>query len=363
MLNKISSTEMMLKTNEVFLAKYKKSIFFGEGINDPKGIFGTTLNLFKKNKSRVLECPISENGFTGLAIGAALNNFITCVIHQRVDFSLLALEQVINNAAKTFFVSVGKYKVPITIRCIIGRGWGQGPQHSQSLENIYGAIPGLKVVMPSLPKDFSELYLAALLDPNPVIFIEHRWCHYNYSFVDSSYFKKLIKTKPKIQNIFLKKGKKASVVANSYNIIFILNIMKWLKEKWKINPDIDLIDMKYIDQNDKKVFKSVNKTGNLFIFDIGHKFMNFSSEVISNLVKNDIRIFKNKIFHYGLPFYPTPSSRFLAKDFYIDFSDFIYNLLLIENIKIKVITKIISDFKENLGKFSDVHSNDFKGPF
>ena len=132
------------------------------------------------------------------------------------------MEQVINNAAKTYFITAGQFTVPITIRCIIGRGWGQGPQHSQSLENMYASIPGLKVVIPSTPKDFGELYLASLLDPNPVIFLEHRWCHYNYTSIDNNYFKNLIKSKPRIKNKFLKRGKKATVVSNSYNTIVIL---------------------------------------------------------------------------------------------------------------------------------------------
>ncbi len=361
--NNISSTEIMLKTNEFFLSKYKKSIFFGEGINDPKGIFGTTLNLYKKFEDRVLECPISENGFTGLAIGAALNKFITCVIHQRADFSLLALEQVINNAAKTYFISAGQYSVPITIRCIIGRGWGQGPQHSQSLENLYASIPGLKVVIPSTPKDFGKLYLASLLDPNPVIFLEHRWCHYNYTNVANNYFEKLFKSKPIIKNKFLKKGQKATVVSNSYNTIVILNIIKWLKIKWKVDLDIDFIDMKYLDHNDKNILKSVSKTSQLFIFDLGHKYMNFGSEIIANLARSNPKIFKKKIYHYGLPFYPTPSSRYLAKNYYIDFSDFIHKLLTLENILTLVKRKIINDFNQNIGKFSDSPSNDFKGPF
>lgn len=363
MLKKIQSTEIMLKTNYEFLKFYKKSIFFGEGINDPKGIFGTTLNLYKKFPDRVLECPISENGFTGLAIGAALNNYYTCVVHQRSDFSLLAMEQVINNAAKTYYVSGGKYSVPITIRCIIGRGWGQGPQHSQSLENLYASVPGLKVVFPSLPNDFSELYLASLIDPNPVIFLEHRWCHYGFTNLNEDYFKKLLNKKPIIKNKYLKKGNKATLVSNSYNTVVIFKILNWLKEKWGINLDIDFIDMKYLDYKDKKILNSVSKTGRLFIFDTGHKFINFGSEVIANSVRNNPNIFKDKVYHYGLPFYPTPSSRFLAKDYYINFTDFVTGLLNLENVKGSLVKKIITDFNENIGKFSDTPSNEFKGPF
>ena len=102
-------------------------ILIGEGINDPKGIFGTTSNLSKKyGKNRVIESPISENGITGISIGLAINNFKVLLIHQRVEFALLALEQIINNAAKTSYITSAKHNVPIVIRLVIGKGWGQG---------------------------------------------------------------------------------------------------------------------------------------------------------------------------------------------------------------------------------------------
>ena len=104
-------------------------------------------------KVRIIESPISENGITGIAIGLAINNFKVLLIHQRVEFALLSIEQIFNNAAKSFYVTNGKHSVPIVIRMIIGRGWGQGPAHSQSLETIFSYIPGLKVLIPSSAYD------------------------------------------------------------------------------------------------------------------------------------------------------------------------------------------------------------------
>jgi pyruvate/2-oxoglutarate/acetoin dehydrogenase E1 component len=145
----------------------KKVICFGLGATDPKGIFGTTLNLEKKfGSGRVFDVPASENALTGFAIGCSLNNKIPILVHQRLDFALLSIDQIFNGAAKWLYMSAGKKNVPLVIRLIIGRGWGQGPQHSQSLESIFAHIPGLKVVCPSDP--FLKLQLmfclAALID-------------------------------------------------------------------------------------------------------------------------------------------------------------------------------------------------------
>ena len=145
----------------------------------PKGIFGTTSNLSKKyGKNRVIESPISENGITGISIGLAINNFKVLLIHQRVEFALLSIEQIFNNAAKSFYVTNGKHKVPIVIRMVIGRGWGQGPAHSQSFETIFSYVPGLKVLIPSSAYDAKGMLISAINDPNPVLILEHRWFHY-----------------------------------------------------------------------------------------------------------------------------------------------------------------------------------------
>ena len=111
------------------------------------------------------------------------------MVHQRLDFALLSLDQIVNSAAKWFYMFGGKTPVPIVIRMIVGRGWGQGPTHSQSLHSWFSHIPGLKVVLPSNPSDAKGLLLESINDPNPVIFIEHRWLHNTSGFVSDDYFK------------------------------------------------------------------------------------------------------------------------------------------------------------------------------
>ena len=145
---------------------------------DPKGIFGSTLGLENKfGKERVFDMPTSENAMTGVAIGAAIGGYKTIMTHQRLDFFLFAMDQLVNGAAKMHYMFNGELKVPITIRLILGRGWGQGPTHSQNLQSWFAHIPGLKVVMPSSAEDAKGLLLSSIFDPNPVLFLEHRWLH------------------------------------------------------------------------------------------------------------------------------------------------------------------------------------------
>jgi len=109
--------------------------------------------------------PTSENAMTGVAIGAALNGLIPVMVHQRMDFFLLAMDQIINNAAKWNYMFGGVHGVGITIRLVVGQGWGQGPTHSQDLHAWFSHIPGLKVVIPTSPHDAKGLLLASIFDP------------------------------------------------------------------------------------------------------------------------------------------------------------------------------------------------------
>ena len=136
-------------------------ICYGLGVTDPKAVFGTTANLEKRfGPQRVFDMPTSENALTGIAVGAALNGIKSVMTHQRVDFFLLAMDQLVNSAAKWHYMFGSQNAIPITIRLIIGRGWGQGPTHSQNLQAWFAHIPGLKVVMPSTPADAKGLLLS-----------------------------------------------------------------------------------------------------------------------------------------------------------------------------------------------------------
>ena len=137
----------------------------GLGLTDVKGIFGTTIGLLEKyGPDRVMDMPVSENAVTGILIGSCIIGMRPIMTHQRIDFALLAMDQVVNEAAKFHYMFSGKIKVPMVIRMIIGRGWGQGPQHSQSLQSLFAHIPGLKVIMPATPFDAKGLLISSIRD-------------------------------------------------------------------------------------------------------------------------------------------------------------------------------------------------------
>ena len=337
----------------VAMTNDKNIICYGLGVTDPKGVFGTTLGLEKKfGNDRVFDVPTSENALTGIGIGASLHNTKSIMTHQRLDFFLLAMDQLVNNAAKWYYMYGGKKSVPITIRLIIGRGWGQGPTHSQNLQSWFAHIPGLKVVIPTNPYDAKGMLLSAIRDPNPVIFLEHRWLHYSKGVIPKKrYFVPIDKAK------VINKGKDITIVAMSYLTPEAMIAKKYLK-KLNINPEvIDLRSVKPIDF--KTIIKSVNKTKNLLVLDTGFKFCSVSSEIITNIMERDHNILKNSPARLTMPDIPEPTSFALTKNFYITHLEIIKKVLNILNINQNKLKKL----KITKTKYHDVPNEEFKGPF
>ena len=155
------------------------SVFvYGLDVTDHKKIFGSTKGLEKFPEKRFFGTPLSEDAMTGVGLGAALSGLRPVHVHIRVDFLLLAMNQLANMIAPAHFGSGGKLNVPLVIRAVIGRGWGQAFQHSKSLQSIFAHIPGLVVVMPSNAYDVKGLLASAIRSDNPVIFLEHRWLYW-----------------------------------------------------------------------------------------------------------------------------------------------------------------------------------------
>src|SRR5215470_17383689 len=147
----------------------------GIGADTASGIFGTTSGLADRfGAKRVFDTPIAEAGLTALAAGAANAGLRPVLIHQRLDFMLYSVDQVVNWMAPWRFMSGGRAKMPVTIRAIIGKGWGQGPQHTKSLHTWFAHVPGLQVVMPGSPADAKGLLLSSILSDDPTLFIEGR---------------------------------------------------------------------------------------------------------------------------------------------------------------------------------------------
>lgn len=153
----------------------EKVFVFGIGADGKTGVFGTTTGLVDRfGPKRVFDTPISEQAMTALGVGAANAGLRPVIVHQRLDFMLYSMDQIVNWAALWRFISGGKAKMPLTIRAIVGKGWGQGPQHSKSLHSWFAHIPGLQVVMPGSPADAKGLLLSSIMSDDPTIFIEGR---------------------------------------------------------------------------------------------------------------------------------------------------------------------------------------------
>jgi pyruvate/2-oxoglutarate/acetoin dehydrogenase E1 component len=292
-------------------------ICYGLGVPDPKGVFGTTLGLQERfGTERVFDMPASENAMTGVAIGASLNGIRPVMTHQRVDFFLLAMDQLINNAAKWHYMFGGKISVPITIRLIIGRGWGQGPTHSQNLHAWFAHIPGLKVVVPATATDAKGLLLSSIFDENPVIFLEHRWLHNFEGPVPENDFRIPI-GKAEI----LKSGKDISIIAFSHMAIEALHAVKFLENEGVMCDLINLRSIKPIDW--ELIFQSVQKTGRLLALDTGALTISIASEIVAVITT---KCFDNLIQapqRLAQPDVPTPTSPALTKDFYSGAADIV----------------------------------------
>ncbi len=160
------------------LARDPRVFLIGQGLWSPWYAGGSLDHLDRDyGRDRILDSPVSENAATGMAVGAALAGMRPIVFHPRMDFLLLAADPVINQAANWCYLFQGRVSVPLVIRAVINRGGEQGAQHSQALHALFMHVPGLKVVMPATPADAKGLLLAAVEDPNPVLYLDDRWLY------------------------------------------------------------------------------------------------------------------------------------------------------------------------------------------
>src|SRR6266705_3223572 len=175
MKRELSYVEAVREATDQEMARDPSVIVFGLDVDDPKGIQGTTKGLLEKYGSeRVFGTPLSEDAMTGTAIGMALAGLRPIHVHIRMDFLMLAMNQLINVAAKSRYMYGGRVSVPLVVRAMIGKSWGQGAQHSQALHSFFMHVPGIRVVEPTTPYDAKGCLIAAVRDDNPVMYVEHR---------------------------------------------------------------------------------------------------------------------------------------------------------------------------------------------
>lgn len=288
----------------------KRVFMIGQGVTSPWYVGSTTAGLIDHfGAERVIDTPVSENGITGVAVGAALAGMHPVLVHPRMDFMYYAMDQIANHAANWHYMFGGQNSVPLTVWGIINRGGEQAAQHSQALQAMFMHIPGLKVVMPSNPYEAKGLLVAAIEDDNPVVFIDDRWLYDEVGEVSEKVY-----SVPIGKGIIKKQGKKATVVATSYMVI---EAMKAAESLEKEDISIEVIDLRSLKPLDESLLlESVAKTGRLVIADGGWKTCGIAAEVAAIVAEKAFNCLKAPIKRVTLPDAPAPASSPLEKDYY-----------------------------------------------
>jgi pyruvate dehydrogenase E1 component beta subunit len=284
---------------------------FGLGVDDPKGMYGTTSRLHEQfGALRNFDTPLSEDAMTGVAVGAALAGMRPIHVHQRMDFVMLCMNQLVNVAAKTRYLSGGESKVPIVIRVIIGRSWGQGAQHSQAFHSYFMHVPGLKVVAPSTPHDAKGCMIAAIRDDNPVIFMEHRMLYGHRGAVpENPYTVDFGKARR------LTRGRDVTLVAISHMVVESLRAYHHLLAAGIEAEVIDPVSLAPLDM--ETISESAARTGRLLVVDNAWTCAGASAEILARIAESNpakpIRIRR-----MGFAPVPCPTTKPLERLFYPD---------------------------------------------
>jgi pyruvate/2-oxoglutarate/acetoin dehydrogenase E1 component len=281
----------------------------GIGADTPAGIFGTTKGLVDRfGSKRVFDTPIAEAGLTALAAGAANAGLRPVIIHQRLDFMLYSVDQVVNWMAPWRFMSGGRAKMPVTIRAIIGKGWGQGPQHTKSLHSWFAHVPGLQVVMPASPSDAKGLLLSSIMSDDPTIFIEGRSLFSMQEDVpDAPYFIRLGEA------LVRRAGKDVTLVSMGSMVPVALQAADTLS---KANIDIEIVDLRCLMPLDiASIITSVKKTGRLVVAEPGWRMYGAAAEIIATVVET-LGEMRSRPRRVAWPQSAVPTSSRLEEQFY-----------------------------------------------
>jgi pyruvate/2-oxoglutarate/acetoin dehydrogenase E1 component len=316
----------ILEAYEYLLSNHKEFFIIGQGLWSPWYVGATMTDLDKKfGKERVIDCPISELATTGATVGAAICGYKPMIVHPRVDFMLLAVDQIVTQAAKWRHMFGGNSSAPATFRAIINRGGEQGAQHSQSLHSWFAHIPGLKVVMPYTAKDARNLMISSVLSEDPVVFIDDRWLYEKEEEYTEVEIIDLNNVKPQK----LRDGDDVTVVGISYTSMLCENACQSIELSHNIKSDffdIRVLNPLKIDD----ILESVKKTGRLLVVDGDWASCGISSEIITSVLeKIDITVLKNSPKRITLPNAPAPTSKVLEHQYYIKTSDIIDALIQI----------------------------------
>lgn len=319
---------------------------YGIGVPDYKKVFGTTSGLVEEfGEKRCFDTPLCEDSLLGFGLGAAISGLRPINVHIRVDFLLLAMNQLANMVSNYHYLT--SLKVPITIRAIVGRGWGQGCQHSKSLYSMFAHIPGLKVVIPTTPKDAKGLLASSIRDNNPVLVIEHRWLYWQEGDVPEGDF-----TIPIGVGQILREGKDVTVVAPSWMSAEAIMAANILRDERDVS--LEVIDPRTISPlDDTMIIDSVQKTGRCITAEDDWVHCGLGAEIAARVHEKCFSFLKSPVSRIGCLPCPCPTVRRLENQFYPNALDIIR--------KTEEMLNLTPLDLSNVNFYA--HENRFKGPF
>ena len=306
---RITYVEALREAHAQALREFPELIVMGLGVTDPTGVFGSTKGLHTEFPGRAFDLPLSEEGTTGIAHGMAMAGMRVLYVHQRVDFLLLTMNQIVNHAAKWRFMFASQGKMPVVYRAVIGRGWGQGAQHSQSLQSLFAHIPGLSVIMPTSPYDAKGLLIEAVRSGRPVICLEHRNLYGLQGAVPEEPY-----GIPLGKGLVRREGRHVTIVAVSQMVLEAEKAADLLAAE---GVEAEVIDARSVAPLDEDlILASVRKTGALVACDTSWAQCGFTAEVLARVTEKAFDALRSAPVRVALPPIPTPSSPVLEAAYY-----------------------------------------------
>lgn len=317
----LSYREALALAHEACFAANPRAVLIGQGVTDHKGIFGTTLGLAERfGSERVVETPLAEEGMAGVSLGASLGGLYPIQTHIRADFILLAANQIVNLIAKYRYMFGGLFKAPMLIRAVIGRSWGQGAQHSQSLQSLFAHIPGLAVIMPSDAQSVLESYAyAACRYDGPVISFEHRLLYEIGFEIDRE---RLATPLAPFAPRRIAQGDDVTVVSTSIMTLEAKRAAAYLKRTAGIG--LDVIDLNCVSHIDRQpILDSLRKTGRLIVADTSWPGYGVAAEVCRLVAESDPGLLKAPVVSLGMAQAPCPTAKSLEDVYYPNLADLV----------------------------------------
>lgn len=277
-------------------------VFMGEDVGGYGGAFGVSKDLWKKYPGRVIETPISEGGFTGMAVGMAMTGWRVVVEVMFMDFLTLSMDQLVNHAANIHYMYAGQVSCPLVVRTPAGGYRGYGASHSKSMENMLMGVPGLKVVAPYSVEDAYGLLLSAVYDNNPVVFVEHKLLYDSGAELDMDRLAPIPIGKASIA----REGDDLTIAAHSYGVSLALDAAEMLSQEGIEAEIVDLRTIKPLDT--AAVVESVKKTGRLVTVEECTLTGGVGAEVASRVVEECLPYLDGRVVRVGRRDVPIPAA-------------------------------------------------------